>query len=77
MNPGICSCQNEECFGSIIKDSVITCDESIYAAESVSKNEQTNIMSTLSTIVTSTQSINFHNKKVRYKVDCDILHTVL
>ena len=28
------------------------------------------------TIATNT-SINFHNKKVRYKTDCYILHTVL
>ena len=32
---------------------------------------------TIATNATSTMSINCHNKKVRYKIDCYILHTVL
>ena len=41
------------------------CDEIINTADSVS------------TTVTSTVTTNFCNKKVRYKMDCYILHTVL
>ena len=52
-----------------IDNSVITCDEIINAADSVSTNVLTNLM--------STASINFHNKKTRHKMNCYILHTVL
>ena len=51
--------------GSIIDDSVITCDEIIKATDSVSTN------------VSSTVSTNFYNKEVRYKKDRYILQTVL
>ena len=51
--------------GSIIDDSVITCDEIIKATDSVSTN------------VASTVSTNFYNKEVRYKKDRYILQTVL
>ena len=44
------------------------CDEIINAAACVSKNESVNVMSTVST--------NFH-KKVKYKMDCYMLHSVL
>ena len=53
---------NVECLASTIDDSVITCDEIVNAADSVSTNVPTD--------VTSTLSINFHNKNVRYKLDC-------
>ena len=45
---------------------MILCNEIINAADSVA----TNVMSTVSTIVTSTASIKFHDKKVRYKMYC-------
>ena len=72
-NPTTFSCENGKYLGSVIGDSEIRCDETINAADSVS----TNLMSTASTNVTITASINFHNKKVRYKMDCYILHAVL
>ena len=46
---------------------MIACDEIINAADSVSRNVS----------IKQTVSINFHNKKVRDKMDCYILHTVL
>ena len=36
-----------------------------------------NVPDSASTIVTSTMSKSVHNKKVRYKMDCYILHMVL
>ena len=38
------------------------CDEIINAADTVSTNGSANVMSTVSS--------NFHNKKVRYEMDC-------
>ena len=64
-NPATCSCKNGNYLGSIIDDSVITCDEIINAADSVLTN------------VISTVSKNFYNKKVRYKMYCYIMHVVL
>ena len=46
----------------------MACDETIYVID---------IVSTKMTDATSTVSISMHNKKVRYKIDCYILHTVL
>ena len=48
---------------------VIICDEIIKAADCVSTHVLTN--------VTSTVSINFHNKKASDIIDCYIPHTVL
>ena len=53
------------------------CDEIINAANILSTNVPRNVSSAVSTNVTSTASINFHNKKLRYKMDCYILHTIL
>ena len=68
-NPATCSCKNGERLASAIDDSVITCDDIINAADSLSTNVPENVM--------STASINFHNKKVGCKMDCHILHSVL
>ena len=68
-NPATCSCENFEYLASIAENPVITGDEIANAADSISPNVTTNM--------TSTVSINFHNKKVRDKMDCHILHTVL
>ena len=48
---------------------MITCDEIISAVNIVS----TKMTNTTARNVTK----NFHSKKVRYKIDCYILHTVL
>ena len=56
---------------------MITCDEIIIAAGSAPTNVPTIVMSTVSTNVTRTASINVHNKKVRYKMNCYILYMVL
>ena len=37
----------------------------------------TKMTNTVGTNATSAVSINFHSEKVRYKIDCYILHTVL
>ena len=76
-NPPTCSCENSKYVGSIIDDPMITCDEIINAANSVSTNVSANLMSTVSTNIVSNASVNFHNKKVRYKMDFYILHTIL
>ena len=66
-NPTICSCENVEYLAIAIDDSVIMCDEIINVVGSVSTNISANVMSAVST--------NFH-KKVRYKMDCYILHPI-
>ena len=76
-NPATCSYENGEYSASTIEDSVITFDEIINDADSVSKNVPANVMITVSTCVKSTASTNFLNKKVRCKMDCYILHMVL
>ena len=68
-NPVTCICQSGKYLGSIIDDGGITCQEIINAADSVSTKVSTNFM--------SVASINFHYKKVRDKIDCYIMHTVL
>ena len=57
----------------IVDDSVIVCDKLINARDSVS----TNVTNTISTNVTSTVPINSDDEKVRYKMDCYNLHTLL
>ena len=76
-SPATCSCENSKYLASTIDNSVITCDEIIIAAGSVPTNVPTIVMSTVSTNVTRTASINVHNKKVRYKMNCYILYMVL
>ena len=41
------------------------------------QNVSTNVVSTVSASVTCTVLINFHKKKVRYRMECYTLHTVL
>ena len=60
-NPTICTCKNGEYLARTIDNSVITHDKVINAEDSVSTNVSKN--------VTSTASIHFRNKKVRYKMD--------
>ena len=71
MNPATCSYKNSEyLIGEYsIDDSVITCNKVVNAVYSVSTNGLANVM--------STASKNFQIKKVRYKINCCILHTVL
>ena len=76
-SPATCSCENSKYLASTIDNSVITCDEIIIAAGSAPTNVPTIVMSTVSTNVTRTASINVHNKKVRYKMNCYILYMVL
>ena len=45
---------------------MIVCDEIIYVTDAVS----TKMTSTTATNAASTKSINFHNKIVKYKIDC-------
>ena len=63
-NPAACNCDNGKYLASTIQDSVITCDEIINAAYSVSTNVPKNVMSCASINVTSAAPIIFRNKKV-------------
>ena len=58
---------------SIVDDPVIDCDKIVHVANSV----RTNVTNTVAKNVTSTMSINFCNKKVRYKMDRFILDKFL
>ena len=68
-NPSTCICENSKYVKSIADTSVIMCDEIISVMDIVSK-KMTN------TIATNV-SINCHTKKVRYKIDCYILHSFI
>ena len=74
-------CETGKYLKSIIDSSVILCDEILNTTDSVSTNVtktiSTSMLDTISTNVASTVSINSGDKKVRYKIDCYILHTVL
>ena len=72
-NPSTCICENGKNLKRIADTSLIACDEVIYAMDIVS----TNVTSIISANVTITMLKNSDDKKVRYKIDCYILHTVL
>ena len=76
MNRTTCSCENVDYLASTIDDSVIMCDEIKNAVDCVSTNV-TYITNTIRSNVMKTVSINSNDEKVRYKIDCYILHTVL
>ena len=64
-NPSTCIFENSKNLKSIGDNLVVLCEEIIY------------VMDIVLTIVTSTVSINYDGKKVRYKMDCYILCTIL
>ena len=68
-NPTTCICENDKYLKSFASTSEITC----YAIMSVMNIVSTKITNTIA----ANASINSDNKKVRYKIDCYILHTVL
>ena len=68
-NSSKCICENSKNLKGISDTSIITCNEIIYVMDIVS----TKMTNTIATNV----SITCHNKKVRYKIDCYILDTVL
>ena len=72
-NPGTCICENSKYLKSIANDSVIACNDVEIFIDSVSIK----MTHTAPTNVTSTASINSDNKKVRYEMDCYILHSFL
>ena len=47
-NPAASSCENCKCLANTTDDSVIMCDKTIYAAESISANVLADISSTVS-----------------------------
>ena len=71
-NPSTCIWENGKHLKSIAYTSVIVYDEIIYAMDTVS----TNVVNTIPSSATSTVSTIFY-KKIRYKMDCYIWHTVL
>ena len=63
---------------SIINESIIVCHEIIKSImNSVSAILSINITNTISKNTTNTVSINSDDEKVRYKMDCFILHMTL
>ena len=68
-HPSTCICENSKYLKSIADNSVIKCDE-IISAMDVESMKMTNTIPT-------NASINCHSEKVRCKIDCYILHTVL
>ena len=68
MNPCRCTCENGKYLKSVDDDSQIACDEIINVLH-IASTKKTN---TIATAV----SLNCHSEKVRYKIDCYILHKV-
>ena len=68
-----CICENGNYFKSIGGDLKIVCDEIINVMDIVS----TKMTSTIAANATSTVSITSDDKKVKYKIDGNTLHTVL
>ena len=79
-NPCTCICENGKYLKNFADDSKIVYDEIMYVMDVASTNLTniipTNVTNTILANVTSIVPSNFH-KKVRYKMDCYILHTVL
>ena len=73
MEPGTYIYENSKYLKIISDDSRIACDKIISVMDIV----LTKMTNTISTNVTSTASVNFSKKDVRYKIDCYISHTVL
>ena len=77
----MCNCENGRHLEIIVDTSVTVCDENVNATDSISINVANiiprNMANAISRNVTSNRSNNSDHKKVRYKMDCYILHTVL
>ena len=69
-NLSTCTCENRKYLRNIADNSVIACDEIIHVMDIL-------LTKMANTIGRSTVSINSDGKKVKYKVDWFILHTVL
>ena len=59
--PSRCICENSKYSKTIVDNSKIATDEIIYIMD----------------IVPTNMTVNSHDQKVRYKMDCYILHTIL
>ena len=69
-NPSTCTCENRKYLRSIADNSVIACDEFIHVMDIL-------LTKIANTIGRRTVSMNSDGKKVKYKIDWFILHTVL
>ena len=80
-NLSTCICENGKYLKSVLDDSKILCNGIISATDIVSTNVTntvpTNVTKTIPTNVTSTLLTASDDKKVKYKMDCYILHTAL
>ena len=68
-NPRTCICENSKYLKSIADTLIIKCDKILSVMDIVSTKNTNTIATNI--------SINCHNKKVRHKIDCYILHTLL
>ena len=71
-NSSTCICENCKYLKSIINESVIVWDEIKNVGDSA-----TNVTNNISTNVTSTVPITSDDEKVKYKMNCYILHKVV
>ena len=69
-NLSTCTCENRKYLRNIADNSVIACDEIIHVMDIL-------LTKMANTIGRSTVSINSDSKKVKYRIDWFILHTVL
>ena len=81
LNPRRCICENGKYLKNIVDASVIVYEEIINATDCASTNVTntipTNMTNTTSTNVPNAVSMNSNDKKVRFKVDSYIFHTIL
>ena len=68
-NPSTCIFENSKYLKGNVDTSAIACEEIIYVMDIVSTKMRKTIARNM--------PINFHSKKVRHKIDCNILYQVL
>ena len=70
-------CENSKYLKHIVDDSMIARDEIVYVMNIVSTNMANAIKTIMTNTISTNMSTNYDRKKVRYKMDCYIFHTVL
>ena len=56
---------------------MIACVEVMYVLDSVSTNTTNNLPVSITNTIPTNITTNYEDKKVRYKIDCYILHAIL
>ena len=76
-NPSTFICENSKQLKNIANDSVIAYDEIIYVMNTVPTNMTNTIPTNITNAMSTNASTNSDSKRVRYEMDCYILHIIL